>query len=75
MSVSSPTELTISHFATHATDYFPPTLAIVGGLLAQDVLRSISRNGWPITNLLVVDSLDGVAVASPWGVEPDPDSM
>ncbi|CAK9785609.1 hypothetical protein CC85DRAFT_284417 [Cutaneotrichosporon oleaginosum] len=62
----------VSHFVVHATDYFPPTLAIVGGLLAQDVLRSISRNGWPIVNLLVVDSLRGTATSSPWGVAPDP---
>ncbi|GMK59188.1 hypothetical protein CspeluHIS016_0702030 [Cutaneotrichosporon spelunceum] len=62
----------VKHFAAHATDYFPPTLAIMGGLLAQDVLRSISRNGWPIINLLVLDSLRGAATSSPWGVAPDP---
>lgn len=60
--------LTQSHLAEHATQFFPPTLAILGGLLAQDVLRAISRKDRPIVNLLVLDSMGGVGTVSRWAM-------
>lgn len=51
----------IEHLAQHATASFPPTLAILGGLLAQDVLRAISGKDRPIANLLALDSAFGVS--------------
>lgn len=58
------------HLAAHATHFFAPTLAIVGGLLAQDVLRVLSHKDTPIANLLVVDSLSGAGVVSRWAMAP-----
>jgi ubiquitin-like 1-activating enzyme E1 A len=51
---------------THASHYFPPTLAILGGLVAQDVLRCLSRKDTPIANLLAVDSMGGTGNAGGW---------
>ncbi|KAL7420465.1 E1 ubiquitin-activating protein aos1 [Cryptotrichosporon argae] len=59
----------IDHLAHHAADFFPPTLAIVGGMLAQDVLRAISRKDHPIANLLVVDTLAATGTTERWGLE------
>lgn len=59
----------IRHLAEHATHFFPPTLAILGGLLAQDVLRALSRKDSPITNLLVLDSMGGAASVGRWGMD------
>ena len=49
------------HLAQHATASFPPTLAILGGLVAQDVLRAVSGKDRPIANLLALDSAFGVS--------------
>jgi ubiquitin-like 1-activating enzyme E1 A len=57
-----------SHLASHATHFFPPTVAIMGGLLAQDVLRALSRKDTPIVNLLVVDSMGGNGVTGRWAM-------
>lgn len=57
-----------SHLAQHSSHFFPPTLAIMGGLLAQDVLRALSRKDKPITNLLVLDSMTSNGVVSRWGM-------
>ncbi|EJT52977.1 SUMO activating enzyme [Trichosporon asahii var. asahii CBS 2479] len=62
-------EVIITHLAEHATHFFPPTLAILGGLLAQDVLRALSRKDNPITNLLVLDSMGGAASVARWGMD------
>ncbi|WWC88317.1 uncharacterized protein L201_003225 [Kwoniella dendrophila CBS 6074] len=58
----------ITHLATHATHFFPPTLAVLGGLLAQDVLRALSRKDRPIVNLLSVDTMGGVGVVGRWSM-------
>ncbi|WWD18792.1 hypothetical protein CI109_103247 [Kwoniella shandongensis] len=58
----------IEHLATHATHFFPPTLAVLGGLLAQDVLRALSRKDKPIVNLLAVDTMGGTGTAASWGM-------
>ncbi|KAK4684087.1 ubiquitin-like 1-activating enzyme E1 A, partial [Tremellales sp. Uapishka_1] len=58
----------LDHLASHATDFFPPTLAILGGLLAQDVLRALSRKDRPLVNLLTVDSLGGNGRVSRWAM-------
>jgi ubiquitin-like 1-activating enzyme E1 A len=55
------------HLALHATHHFAPTLAILGGLLAQDVLRALSRKEKPIINLLAVDSMGGIGAVGKWG--------
>lgn len=52
----------------HHNHYFPPTLAILGGLVAQDVLRCLSRKDTPIANLLAVDSLLGTGNVEKWGM-------
>ncbi|WVQ84401.1 hypothetical protein IAT38_006553 [Cryptococcus sp. DSM 104549] len=57
-----------AHLAAHATHFFPPTLAVLGGFLAQDVLRTLSKKDMPIVNLLAVDTAAGDGVASQWGV-------
>jgi ubiquitin-like 1-activating enzyme E1 A len=57
------------HLANHATTSFPPTLAILGGCLAQDVLRAISKKDKPIANLLAVNSWDGTGATAVWGME------
>ncbi|KAI9634650.1 uncharacterized protein MKK02DRAFT_34251 [Dioszegia hungarica] len=59
----------IEHLGNHATAFFPPTLAILGGCLAQDVLRAISKKDKPIGNLLVVDSWGGQGAVARWGME------
>ncbi|WRT68143.1 uncharacterized protein IL334_005118 [Kwoniella shivajii] len=58
----------IQHLASHATHFFPPTLAVLGGLLAQDVLRALSRKDRPIVNLLTVDTMGGVGVVGRWAM-------
>jgi ubiquitin-like 1-activating enzyme E1 A len=58
-----------SHLAAHATHFFPPTLAIIGGLLGQDVLRALSKKDKPIVNLLVVDSLNGTGAVTRWSMD------
>ncbi|WWC62948.1 uncharacterized protein I303_105546 [Kwoniella dejecticola CBS 10117] len=67
-SLPSVDEQMIQHLAKHATHLFPPTLAILGGLLAQDVLRALSRKDRPIVNLLAVDSMGGVGVVGRWSM-------
>ncbi|WVN90778.1 uncharacterized protein L203_106021 [Cryptococcus depauperatus CBS 7841] len=57
---------TLSHLVLHSTHFFVPTLAILGGFLAQDVLRSLSRKGKPIANLLTVDSMGGIGTVGRW---------
>nr|WRH23631.1 ThiF family [Naematelia aurantialba] len=59
----------LDHLANHATHFFPPTLAVVGGLLAQDVLRAISKKDTPTVNLLCVDSMAGVGAVSRWAMD------
>ena len=58
------------HLSSHAAHFFPPTLAILGGFLAQDVLRSLSRKDTPIYNLLVIDSMGGTGTTTRWGMSP-----
>ena len=57
-----------SHLTAHATHFFPPTLAILGGLLAQDVLRALSKKDKPIVNLLAVDTMGGSGTVGRWGM-------
>jgi len=54
--------------AQHHNHNFPPTLAILGGLVAQDVLRCLSRKDTPIANLLAVDSMAGTGNVEKWGM-------
>lgn len=56
------------HMAKHHFHFFPPTLAIIGGLVAQDVLRALSRKDTPIANLLAVDSMAGTANVGLWNM-------
>ncbi|WWC96437.1 hypothetical protein V866_003305 [Kwoniella sp. B9012] len=58
----------IEHLASHSTHFFPATLAVLGGLLAQDVLRALSRKDRPIVNLLSVDTMGGVGVVGRWAM-------
>ncbi|WWC71092.1 uncharacterized protein I206_105045 [Kwoniella pini CBS 10737] len=67
-SLPSVDEQMIQHLANHATQFFPPTLAVLGGLLAQDVLRALSRKDRPIVNLLSVDTMGGVGVVGRWNM-------
>jgi len=66
--LSTATELTYRHMSAHNAHFFPPTLAILGGLVAQDVLRVLSRKDTPIANLLVVDSMAGSGNVGSWGM-------
>lgn len=65
----------IAHLAQHARRLFAPTLAIVGGLLAQDVLRTLSRKDTPIANLLAVDTMGGNGAVSRWAMAPAVDEV
>lgn len=62
------------HLSKHCATSFPPTLAILGGCLAQDVLRAISKKDKPIANLLVVDSWNGTGAVARWGMDDMRDS-
>jgi len=57
-----------SHLTYHATHMFPPTMAILGGLLAQDVLRALSKKDKPIVNFLALDSQGGTGIVSRWAM-------
>ena len=57
------------HLTQHASRFFPPTLAVVGGLVAQDVLRALSRKDKPIVDFLTVDSMSGTGSVSRWAME------
>jgi ubiquitin-like 1-activating enzyme E1 A len=61
-------ELTIRHLSSHASHFFPPTLAILGGFLAQDVLRTLSKKDTPFTNLLAVDTMGGTGTVARWAM-------
>ena len=41
---------------------FPPTNAICGGLLANEILKAVSKKGDPINNFLFYDLVTGAAV-------------
>ena len=45
-----------STFIIHVPTELNPVCAIVGGLLAQDILNALSQSGRPINNLLVFDT-------------------
>ncbi|GHJ89431.1 hypothetical protein NliqN6_5833 [Naganishia liquefaciens] len=57
-----------SHLATTAPAEFAPSAAILGGLLAQDILRALSRKEKPVMGLCVVDCMAGTGAVSRWGV-------
>lgn len=57
-----------SHIATTAPAEFAPSAAILGGLLAQDILRALSRKEKPVMGLCVVDCMAGAGAVSRWGV-------
>ncbi|KAJ9095243.1 hypothetical protein QFC21_005609 [Naganishia friedmannii] len=63
----------ISHLATSAPYEFAPTAAILGGLLAQDILRALSKKEKPVMNLLCVDTMGGVGAVTKWGVKDEVD--
>jgi ubiquitin-like 1-activating enzyme E1 A len=60
-----------SHVATLSTHEFSPTAAILGGLLAQDILRTLSRKEKPVMNFSVIHTMEGVGAVSRWGVSGD----
>lgn len=62
-----------SHLATSAPCEFAPTAAILGGLLAQDILRALSRKEKPIMNLLCVDTMGGNGAVTRWGLSEELD--
>jgi ubiquitin-like 1-activating enzyme E1 A len=62
-----------SHLATSAPCEFAPTAAILGGLLAQDILRALSRKEKPIMNLLCVDTMGGNGAVTRWGLSEEVD--
>jgi ubiquitin-like 1-activating enzyme E1 A len=43
----------------------------MGGVLAQDILRTLSRKEKPVMNLFVVHMMDGIGAVTRWGVEGD----
>ena len=57
-----------SHLASTAPAEFAPSAAILGGLLAQDILRALSRKEKPVLGLCVVDCMAGAGAVSRWGV-------
>lgn len=60
---------TFRHLALQSTHEFAPTSAILGGMLAQDLLKALSRKETPILNFLAFDGLSGgSAVVSRWGL-------
>lgn len=56
------------HLANGASHEFAPTAAILGGLLAQDILRALSRKEKPVMNFLAVDSMAGTGTTTRWGM-------
>lgn len=61
-------KLTSSHLSQHADHFFPPTLAILGGFLAQDVLRTLSKKDSPFANFLAVDTMGGTGTVGRWAM-------
>ncbi|KAI8975562.1 hypothetical protein BDF20DRAFT_615124 [Mycotypha africana] len=49
----------ISDMASLYDTEMTPVAAIVGGILAQDILRTLSANGLPIRNWFYYNGLDG----------------
>lgn len=41
---------------------FPPVNAILGGLLANEMLKAVSKKGNPVNNFLFYDLISGAAV-------------
>jgi ubiquitin-like 1-activating enzyme E1 A len=41
---------------------------VLGGLLAQDVLRAVSKKDMPFANLLAVDTMSGTGSVVRWGM-------
>jgi ubiquitin-like 1-activating enzyme E1 A len=57
-----------SHLANGASHEFAPTAAILGGLLAQDILRALSRKEKPVMNFLAVETMAGTGTTTRWGM-------
>ncbi|KAJ9112722.1 hypothetical protein QFC22_006224 [Naganishia vaughanmartiniae] len=67
------TRPSLSHLAITAPYEFAPTAAILGGLLAQDILRALSRREKPVMNFLCVDTMAGNGAVTKWGVKEESD--
>jgi ubiquitin-like 1-activating enzyme E1 A len=50
-----------STLSTTAGHEFSPVCAVVGGLLAQDILKALGKRDTPIANFLVFDGNTGGA--------------
>lgn len=50
----------IEEFVTGGS--FPPVNAVCGGLLANEVLKAVSKKGDPVNNFLFYDLISGAAV-------------
>ena len=48
-------------------DEMPAISAIVGGILANDVLKAVSKKGEPIRNLFMYSLADGVGSIEAYG--------
>jgi ubiquitin-like 1-activating enzyme E1 A len=45
----------------------PAINAVVGGILANDLLKAVSKKGEPIHNLFMYSLADGVGSVEPYG--------
>ncbi|KAL7416082.1 hypothetical protein BDY24DRAFT_380949 [Mrakia frigida] len=64
---SPPAEL-ISHLALQSTHEFSPTSAILGGMLAQDLLKAMAKKDPPLLNFCAFDGMSAVAWVARFGV-------
>ncbi|KAG7530359.1 hypothetical protein FFLO_05075 [Filobasidium floriforme] len=66
--MKEPPREVLAHLANGASHEFAPTAAILGGLLAQDILRALSRKEKPVMNFLAVDTMAGTGTTTRWGM-------
>jgi len=60
--------LTTSHLTQHATESRPTTHKYIGQLMADDILRALTRQGKPIVNMWV-GMVGGEQAVTKWAME------
>jgi len=66
--LSSPSFVPHSHLALQSSHEFSPTSAILGGMLAQDLLKAMAKKDPPLLNFCAFDGMRGVAWVAKFGV-------
>lgn len=68
LALTSPSFPPSSHLALQSSHEFSPTSAILGGMLAQDLLKAMAKKDPPLLNFCAFDGIKGAAWTARFGV-------